>query len=132
MTVDYGTDLDWGADLSKTAGTVSGTKLLGQAVYHRLMTPRGSQLDCPDDGIDLQEYLSLPMTPAQLAGVPGEVRQEILKDERIQDAEVIMTKLVDGFKLTIRCTPAEGPDFELTLGVDAAATKLLGITGGST
>src|SRR5678815_5483461 len=128
--VDYGTDLDWAADLSKTAGTVSGTKLLGQAAFHRLSTPRGTALDCPDDGLDLREYLSLPMTAADLAAVPGEVSQELRKDERFQDADVTVTKLVDGFKLAIVITPAEGPDFELTLGVSAAAVKLLGITGG--
>ncbi len=130
MAVDYGLDLDWAADLSKTAGTVTGTKLLGQAVYRRLVTARGSALDCPDDGLDIRELLSLPMTTAQLAAVPGLVRQEIVKDERIQDATIIVTKLADGFDLAIRLTPAEGPDFELTLGVSAAAVKLLGITGG--
>ncbi len=129
--VDYGTDLDWGADLSKTAGTVTGTKLLGQAAYHRLMTPRGSALDCPDDGLDLAEYLSLAMTETQLAAVPGEVASELRKDERFQDAEVVLTKLPDGFNLKIRITPAEGPDFELRLGVSDAGVKLLGITGGA-
>lgn len=130
--VDYGTDLDWASDLAKNAGTVSGTKLLGQAVFRRLITPRGSAFDCPDDGLDIQEFLSLPMTQAQLAAVPGVIRQEILKDERITGAEIALTKLADGFDLKIRCTPSEGPDFELTLGVSAAAVKLLGITGGAT
>lgn len=126
--VDYGTDLDWQDDLDPSGRTVSGTKLLGQAAYHRLITPRGSCLDSPNDGLDLHEYLSRAMTPVELATIPGEVRLELLKDERFNGAEIVMTKNADGFDLAIQITPSAGPNFELVISVTQAAVVLLSLT----
>src|SRR5258708_5265369 len=89
----FGVDIDWGDDLNPTGRLVRGTELLAQAVHHRLRTPRGACLDAPDDGLDLAEYLSNGMTPAQLAAIPGEIRSELLKDERFQDADVTMAQI---------------------------------------
>lgn len=129
--VDYGTDLDWLDDMNPTGAMVSGTTLLGQAVYRRLITPRGSCLDSPDDGLALEEFLHAPLTDAALAAIPGQVRQEILKDERIAGVDIqASTQLIGrgaGFSLAIRCTPAAGPDFELVVSVSVAATKLLSL-----
>ncbi len=128
MTVDYGTDLDWADDLDPTGRVVSGTLLLGQAAYRRLRTRRGSCLDCPDDGIDIQEYLSLAMTPAALSAIPGEVSAELRKDERFVAADVVVTKITEGLHFAIEITPSEGPTFDLTLSVTDAGVKLLGIS----
>lgn len=128
-TVDFGVDLDWADDLNPTGRLVSGIELLGQALFHRLRTPRGACLDAPDDGLDLSEYLSRGMTPAELAAVPGEIRSEILKDERFLDADVTFTQTTpDTFRVRILVTPSAGPEFELVLGVADAAVKLLKIT----
>ena len=124
---DFGTDLDFQDDLDPAGRLVSGTKLLGQAAYHRLITPRGACLDSPDDGLDLHEYLSKGLTPTELATIPGEVRLELLKDERFIGADIGMTNTPDGFDLKIRITPSAGPDFELVLSVGEAAVKLLSL-----
>jgi len=71
---DFGSDLDWADDLNPTGRLISGVELLGQAAFHRLRTPRGACQDAPDDGLDLAEYLSQGMTPAEQAQVPGEIR----------------------------------------------------------
>lgn len=126
-SVDYGTDLSWADDLDLLGRSVTGTELLGQAVYRRLRTPRGSCLDAPDDGLDVAEFLSAALTEARIAAIPALVQQEILKDERIADVTVNMSRFSDGFNLTIWCTPAGGPSFELTIDVTAAAVKLLSI-----
>lgn len=127
--VDYGQDIDWADDMSPTAELVSGVKLLSQAVYRRLITPKGSCLDSPDDGLALEDFLHEGLTEAELAAIPGQVRQEILKDDRIIGVDIEATKtLTDGllgFELAITCTPSEGPDFDLTISVSAAAVKLL-------
>lgn len=131
--VSYGTDLDWLDDMNPTGQLVEGFTLLGQAVYRRLITPRGSVLDSPDDGLALEEFLHAPLTEAALAAIPGQVRQEILKDERIVGAEIDITadlfSVPRGFSLAIRCTPSEGPDFELVISVSEAATKLVSLQG---
>jgi len=125
---DFGTDLSWGDDLDPAGRMVTGIDLLGQAALHRLTTTRGGCLDAPDNGLDVAELLSLGMTAAELAAVPGQIAQELRKDERFLDAEVVVGRLTDGFNLTIRITPSAGPDFELVLSIADAATKLVSIT----
>lgn len=126
---DFGTDLDWADDLDPSGRMISGARLLGQAAFHRLITPRGACLDAPDDGLDVAEFLSLGLTPTEKTGIPGQIAAELRKDERFLDAEVEMTDVPpDGFRLKIRITPSAGPEFDLVLSVSAAATKLVSIT----
>lgn len=129
-TVDYGTDLDWANDLNPTGRMVSGIELLGQVAFHRWRTPRGACLDAPDDGLDISEYLSSGMTPAEIAAIPGDMRAELLKDDRFEDCEVVLSQITpDSFKVRARITPANGPEFDLVLSVADAAVKLLSIEG---
>lgn len=130
--VDWGTDIDWLDDLNPTGRLVSGIELLRQAVFHRLSTPRGACLDAPDDGLDLAEYLHKGVTPAELAGLPGEIRSELLKDPRFLDADVTLTATgANAYHVKILVTPSLGPEFDLVLSVEDAAVKLLSATQGA-
>ena len=81
-------------------------------------------IDAPDYGFDLRSLLHKGMTPAERAAIPGLVRAEVLKDQRVQRAEVQLTEVApDTLKLSIRCFTAEGP-FRMTLHVSAAAVLL--------
>lgn len=125
----FGVDLDWRDDLNPTGRLVSGVELLRQAAFHRLNTPRGACLDAPDDGLDLSEYLSNGMTPAEIAAIPGEIRSELLKDERFLEAEITFTQIEpDSFRFKIVITPSAGPEFELVLAVADAAVKLISLS----
>lgn len=126
---DFGVDLDWRDDLNPTGRLVSGVELLGQAAFHRLRTPRGACLDAPDDGLDLSEYLSNGMTPTEIAAIPGEIRSELLKDERFLEADITFTQdSPDSFRFKIVITPSAGPVFELVLAVADAAVKLISLS----
>lgn len=125
----YGTDIDWGDDMSATCRMVAGIRLLAQRAMHRLSTPRGMCLDSPDDGLDLAEFLSKGLTPTELASIPGEVENELRKDEAFLDASVTPTRFDDGLHLAITITPSAGPDFDLVLGVGPAGVKLLSVSG---
>lgn len=126
---DFGVDLDWRDDLNPTGRLVSGIELLGQAAFHRLHTPRGSSPDAPDDGLDLAEYLSRGMTPAELAGIPGDISSELRKDERFLDADVSFTQDAPAsFKFKIVITPSAGPTFALVISVEQAAMTLISVT----
>jgi len=128
----FGVDLDWSDDLNPTGRLVRGFELLGQAAHHRLRTPRGACQDAPNDGLDLAEYLSNGMTPAQIAAIPGDIRSELLKDSRFLDADVVATQPSPGsFRLEIQITTSAGPTFDLVLSVSDAKIKLLSITGGN-
>ncbi len=127
MAVDYGTDLSWTTDLDPTGRMATGTQVVAESVYRRLLTPRGACLDAPDDGLDVRAFLLLPLTPANQASIPGQIRQEILKDERVESAVVSADFTAPGtIGLTIRCTLVEAEDvFELVLSVTEAAALLL-------
>ncbi|AKT38249.1 hypothetical protein [Chondromyces crocatus] len=120
----FGVDLDCAEDLDPLMGTVTGLQVVAQAIYRRLSTPRGMVLDAPDYGFDLRSLLHKGMSPAEQAALPGLVRAEVLKEERIQSATVqILDFTSDAFRLSIRCVTAEGP-FLMTLHVSAAAVLL--------
>ncbi|MGK4001098.1 baseplate J/gp47 family protein [Sorangium sp. So ce1036] len=81
----FGVDFDCADDLTELLELASGPKALAQAVYRRLTTPRAALLDAPDYGYDLRELLCRGMTSADLAAIPGIIRSEVTKDERIFD-----------------------------------------------
>lgn len=120
----FGVDLACADDLDPMMSNVSGLRLLAEAVYRRLSTPRGMVLDAPDYGFDVRSLLHKGMTAAERAAIPGLVRAEVLKDERIERAEAELRDVTpDSFRLSLRCFTAEGP-FRMTLHVSAAAVVL--------
>jgi hypothetical protein len=124
---DFGIDLSLTDDLDPRATTVTGTRLVAEAVYRRITCPRGALIDDPDYGIDVRDFLHKGMTTGQRASIPGLVRCEILKDERVSSVEIDVTTSTTGFTLRIRCTTDEGP-FTLTTDVSTAAATLAEIT----
>lgn len=124
MTTDFGTDLDCADDLREMMTLTSGLRLVAQAVYRRLSTPRGMVIDAPGYGYDLRALLHKGQTPTARTAIPGLVRAEVLKDERIDNAEVQVVALAhDALQLAIICHTAAG-SFRLTLDVTAAAVVL--------
>src|SRR5262249_35544866 len=124
MTLDFGTDLDCGDDLNPLGSTVTGPLCLAQAIQRRLSTPRGMVIDAPNYGRDLREYLSRGMAAENIEAIPGEVRAELLKDERLEEVDVVPTMPAsDALRLDIACQTAEGP-FSLVLDVTQAAVEL--------
>lgn len=128
MTIDLGTDLWCTDDLTETMKEVSGLLCVAQAVFRRLTTPRGALLDEPDYGLDVRRFLHRALTRAERESIPGQIRQEILKDPRIATVDVeILTLTADEFTLDIRCTTAAGP-FELVTSVSTARGILASAT----
>lgn len=124
-TTGFGIDLDCSDDLREDMALATGARMLAQAIYRRLTTPRGAVLDAPDYGLDVRAFLSRGMTAAELAAIPGQIRSEVTKDERIEDADVHARMTApDTLELTIRCSTAAGP-FELVISVTAAAAILV-------
>lgn len=82
MTVDYGRDI-WCTNAISPGRTATGATLVEQAIYRRFITRRGTVIDAPSYGLDLRSFVQAKMTPSKLAAVPGMVRAEVEKDERI-------------------------------------------------
>lgn len=126
---DYGSDLSCDDDLTAYCDEVGGGSrlALAQALYRRVTTPRGSLLDDPDYGVDVPGFLNNGVTQRELAGLSGAVRNELVKDDRVDSAQVQVTlDSPKAMRVTILVTavdPAIGT-FSLTFAVKDGAAML--------
>jgi phage baseplate assembly protein W len=126
---DFGTDLSCTVDLTDDMDEVEGIHTLAQAVYRRLYTPRGSLWQDPHYGLDLRAFMSRALTQHEIATLPGDVANEIQKDERIQRAAVqVVSATLFEIVLSITLTTAAGP-FALTISATQAAVTLTSVRG---
>lgn len=122
---DFGRDLSCRDDLDPTMREVEGLELMSEAAHRRLRTRRGLLLDDPNYGIDVIDFLSAELTPAELASLPGQVDGELRKDERIGSSTTTQTTAAADVALTVVCETALGP-FSLTLPVAQVTADKLG------
>lgn len=132
----FGSDLSCADDITPDAAELAGNDplLVAQAAYRRLITPRGSLPDDLDYGFDVRGLCGKPLTRQQLTEIPGRVRAELQKDDRILDETLSVTITLTGgiangdFDLAIQAETADGP-FSLTLAVTDAQALLKEIRG---
>jgi phage baseplate assembly protein W len=98
---------------------------IGQALLHRLSTPRGKLPDDRDYGRDLQQYLSQPTDAVALRRYAGEISAECAKDDRVADADVTLT-MSDAKNMRVQIV-VEPRDPELS-----EFTLILAVTNGQT
>lgn len=133
MTTDYGRELSVTTSL-RTGRFATGAQLIGESVYRRLTTPRGMLRGGEEDanfGLDLTELIGSATTKSDAAALPGRIRSELLKDERLETVEATVVASTDGpatsFVITIVVTTTEGP-FTLKLLASDVTVELLGIS----
>jgi hypothetical protein len=131
-------DNDVGRDTSctdslKTGRFVTGARLLAEAAYRRITTPRGSLRGGEDEanyGIDITGICGSTNAASVAASLPGRIRSELEKDERFGaiDVEVlyVMVGATARFTITIDVETAAGP-FTLSLLASQVSVELLGI-----
>lgn len=129
MTTNFGLDLSCVDDLLPTLGTVSGRRLLSEAVVRRITTPRGRLIDDPNFGIDIRLWLDDDVTPADIQRRIRAVDAEIERDERVVNSTTQVVSFVNGdLVLRIVLEPSDEPSFSLTLSVTALTVEILSIT----
>src|SRR5262249_27844450 len=103
-------DLDrFGAE---TANTLED---LAQDLYHRLIEPRGANLDDPDRGLGIEDRLSGVVDPE----LKKQIETEFKKDERVHAVSAQITELAAGeFRVEIAVQADEG-ELGLVLVSDA-------------
>jgi hypothetical protein len=133
VTVDYGRDNDCTTSV-KTGRFVTGSRLVAQALYRRLTTPRGMLRGGEEEqnfGLDLTELCGSVRPKLAAAALPAQIRSEALKDERIESVDVDVLIVEDGpivtFTITINAVTGVGP-FTLQLTASAVTVQLLGIS----
>lgn len=89
----YGTDLSCTTDITETADEIDPTSVLaiGQALFRRLITPRGTLPDDPDYGTDVRGMLHRGMSQQELLAATGRIKAECEKDDRIESASVAVS-----------------------------------------
>jgi len=132
MTANFGRDTSCTSSL-KTGRFVTGARLVAEAAYRRLTTPRGMLRGAEEEanyGIDLAELIGNVNPKAAAAALPERIRAELSKDERIDSVAVDVLISVVGpattFVITVTCGTAAGP-FELQLEASDVTVELLGI-----
>lgn len=133
-TVSYGRDVSCTTGL-RSGRLVSGGRLVGEAVFRRLTTRRGTLRggkDEADYGMQLMDEVGRN-DAASVASLEGRIRQEVVKDARVLDcrARVVRTEVSAGryaLSVTVNGTLKAGPTFELVLAVSDVTVELVGLS----
>lgn len=96
----YGTETDC-TDKMLPGRLVSGPLAVAQAVYRRWTTTRGMLLEDPNYGRNVKDYLSMELTLATAQRIPGELKSEAMKDDRIDSCDVDSNISGRGAALTV-------------------------------
>lgn len=111
--------------------------VVAQAAYRRLITPRGTLSGGDEEtayGLDVASYIGAVGTAIAIRTLPGQVRAQLLQDDRLAEADVTaaIATAADGtvsITLAIVATLAdESGTFTLTLAVSDVDATVLGIT----
>lgn len=128
---DHGSDLSCGTDITVDAKELIGDDplIVAESDVRRLTTDRGTLPDDPDVGHNLEQYIQKPMTPAEVATIAGQVRGELLKDDRHETLNVWTTgQTTSNLLVHIRGTTAKGP-FRLVMAITDAGVAVKEIYG---
>jgi hypothetical protein len=132
----FGSDLSCVDDITSDAAELSGSDplLVAQAAYRRLITARGALPDDADYGLDVRGMFGKALTRQAQIEIPGRVRAELEKDDRIVPETLQITITPTGglahadFDLDVQGETALGP-FSLTLALTDAGALLKEIRG---
>jgi phage baseplate assembly protein W len=125
MAFDAGSDVSCFPDLAADGRTVTGRRLVAEAVARRLITPRGQLIGDPDYGFDVTDYLNADMSPLDIASMRSGIEQECMKDERVRSANATLEiDTESSLEISISLETADGP-FDLVLGVSDVTVAIL-------
>lgn len=130
-TYDYGLDLVCKDDMPLNAAEVSGVQNVAQAIYRRLITPRGGVIDDPNYGTDISALIDDVQTSRQAAIIAQQIDVEAMKDERVLSSQTqgefrqIKGSEVRYIASTV-ATTATGP-FSLVLSISNVSVDVLTI-----
>lgn len=125
----YGSDISGAEDLDPDMNEVDpfSTLALSQAIARRLDCPRGGLPDDQDYGIDVRSYCNRGVTAAEINSLGGQIRGELLKDDRVDTLTVVVTPSDSGRTLAIeiRVTPVDPNTGDFTLTLSANDTSVI-------
>lgn len=126
----FGSDILGDSDLDPMMREVDAfaTLALAQSILRRLDCPRGAMPDDKDYGIDLRSYCNRGMSANDLRSLGGQIRNELLKDDRIDTLTIKISPTPTGtsiaIEIAVRPFDATIGGFALTLSASSAAILL--------
>lgn len=132
--MSYGVEV-WCTDSRVCGRYARGRVLVAQALYRRLITPRGTLRGGDEErayGLDVAGYVGAVGIRTAVAALPGLVRGELLKDDRVADVQVTATaeERTDGTAaVTLEMSVLlldEDESFTLTLSASALTLDVIG------
>lgn len=108
----YGSDIACAFDCDPNMREVdpASVEAIGQDVIKRLTCPRGRMPDDGTYGLDLRGFCNRGVPYAELFALGGQVRLEVVKDDRIDDVAVTVTvpnQASNALRTGLVITPAE-------------------------
>lgn len=111
----------------------TGARLVAEAAYRRLTTPKGALLGGDDEanyGLDLLEVIGAMNPKAIAAALPAQIRHELLQDDRISSVDAVCNVVTSGPNTTIQIEISAETDvgpFDLTLAVSDVSVDVVGL-----
>jgi hypothetical protein len=126
MATFYGSDVACLTDLSLIDQLVTDPRqLIGERIVRLWTIPRGALGligGDPNRGIDVRQFVNQKITPAMRIAAQGQLENEALKDEQVQNCKVGMTSAGNVLTINAQITTSAGP-FQLTLNVNALTVQ---------
>lgn len=110
-------------DISPTARRVTGNTRIVQALYRRLITPRGRLGADKSYGFCIADMLGETMTASEIAALKQGIASECLKEPEVRRVQVEATWNASTRTLSLRVT-AIGPDGSFGFSATADETGL--------
>ncbi len=130
MAVDFGRDVSCTTSI-KTGRYVTGARLVAEAAFRRLTTPRGMLRGGEEEanyGMDLSAEVG--KTQREDRSLPGRITNELKKDERIESVTVDVVRTEEAKRVTLKvrivAQTAAGP-FTLRVSATTLTVELLEI-----
>lgn len=127
MAVDFGTEISCVSDIASDGRTVSGFRVVAEAIARRWITPRGRLIKYPDYGYDLTQFINADMSDRDIASMVAGSEAEAEKDERVDSCAIEAVLGSDGvMTISALIQTGQGP-FTLTASVSSLTLTLLDV-----
>lgn len=131
---DFGQDT-YCLDSLSTGRMVSGTTLIGQRLYHALITPRGALIGGPDEesfGEDLSSLVGSPAGIESERAIREKIQRAASKDEGILSVAIQIQTTIESagtvsHEVQIAADTSSGP-FNLVLSISDLSVELVGLS----
>ena len=117
---DFGSDVSTYPDLDDAFAPLSGIAVIAQAIAR--------SLEDAQHGVDLRQWLNESLEAADVAHLQQTIESQCLKDERLQDASVVVSQpSLYELRIAIDVEPSQQGPFRLVLKVTALTVEMLSV-----